>query len=101
MAQLSLSSILDDIRLAEEGMHKFEGRYWISSEQFFALYSHGLLDDGGNLKDFTEWAGYYKLRQKRQKALESISSQRMEMLRKTSEKHTIQLNPGEPKLETQ
>ncbi len=67
MALLSLSNILDDIRLAEEGLHKFEGRYWISSEQFFALYSQGLLDDGENLEDFTEWAGYYKLRQKRQK----------------------------------
>ncbi len=69
MTLITLSNILDDIRLAEDGLHKFEGRYWISSEQFYSLYSQGLLDDGENLEDFTEWAGYYKLRQKRQIAI--------------------------------
>jgi hypothetical protein len=67
MAVLNLNYILNDIHLAEDRMRKLEGRYLISSDQFFALYSQGLLDDGENIEDFTEWAGYYKLRQKRQK----------------------------------
>ncbi len=62
MNTLSLTDILDDLRAAEEGLHKFERRYWISSEDFYALYSQGMLDDGGeNASDFSEWAGHYKL----------------------------------------
>ena len=69
MTTLTLSDTLrvDDLRVAEEGLHKFERRYWISSDDFFKLYSQGQLDDGdvGRAEDFAEWAGHYKLRQKR------------------------------------
>lgn len=65
MITLTLSDILDDLRVAEEGLHKFERRYWISSDDFFKLYSQGQLDDGENAEDFAEWAGHYKFRQKR------------------------------------
>jgi len=72
MATLILSDILDDLRAAEEGLHKFERRYWISSDDFYTLYTKGLLDDGENAEDFSEWAGHYKLRQKRQASLENL-----------------------------
>ncbi len=67
---LTLSDILDDLRTAEDGLHRYERRYWISSAHFYELYTQGLLDDGENAEDFSEWAGHYKLRQKRQAALE-------------------------------
>lgn len=66
----SLTDVLDDFRTAEEGLHKFERRYWISSEQFFQLYEEGALDDGEHLEDFAEWAEHYRLRRKRQMAFE-------------------------------
>ncbi len=69
MTTLTLSDTLrvDDLRVAEEGLHKFERRYWISSDDFFQLYSQGQLDDGDaeRVEEFAEWAGHYKLRQKR------------------------------------
>jgi hypothetical protein len=71
MRSLSLTDILDDLRAAEEGLHKFERRYGISSEQFFQLYEEGALDDGEHLEDFAEWAGHYRLRRKRQMADDS------------------------------
>jgi hypothetical protein len=77
---LSLSDILEELRAAEEGLHKFEHRYWISSEQFYDLYSQGQLDDGEHVEDFAEWAGHYKLRQRRQAALEAISRKRLASL---------------------
>jgi hypothetical protein len=46
MAEISISEILDDIRVAEEVLRKFERRYWITSEQFYELYSQGALDEG-------------------------------------------------------
>jgi len=47
-----MSDILDDLRAADEGMRKFEHRYWISSTHFWGLYSKGLLDDGENQDDY-------------------------------------------------
>ncbi len=99
MGFLSLTDILDDLRAAEEGLHKFERRYWISSEQFFQLYEEGALDDGEHLEDFTEWAGHYRLREKRQEALEKISRQRLADLRRQAGNRSIRLTPAEPVLE--
>ncbi len=94
MSTLTLSDILDDLRAAEEGMHKFERRYWISSAHFYDLYSQGLLDDGENVEDFAEWAGHYKLRQKRQAALEQISASPARATgRQTHQKSSISRKP--------
>lgn len=98
MTTLTLSDILDDLRVAEEGLHKFERRYWISSEDFYDLYSRGLLDDGEHLEDFAEWSSYYKLKQKRQNALEQLSKQRLENLQRDAQNQTIRLMPAEPAL---
>ena len=98
MATLILSDILDDLRAAEEGLHKFERRYWISSDDFYALYSKGSLDDGENAEDMAEWAGHYKLRQKRQAALGQISRERLAALSQVSNQ-PIRLIPAEPSLE--
>ena len=99
MATLILSGILDDLRAAEEGLHKFERRYWISSDDFYTLYTKGSLDDGENAEDFSEWAGHYKLRQKRQAALEQISKERLAVLSQQVSGQPIHLIPAEPALE--
>lgn len=99
MATLVLSDILDDLRAAEAGLHKFEHRYWISSQDFFNLYSQGQLDDGENSEDMAEWAGHYKLRQKRQAALEQISQERLAKLTQQANSQPIRLIPAEPALE--
>ncbi len=93
MTAITLSDILDDIESAERGLRKFERRYWVSSDHFYDLYSKGLLDDGENMEDFSEWAGHYKLRQKRLAALDKISSDRIASLRRGE---TIELTPAEP-----
>jgi hypothetical protein len=99
MALLTLSNILDDLRVAEETLHKFERRYWLSSDIFYDLYSRGLLDDGQHRTDFSEWAGFYKLRLKRETALRQLSQQRLEHLRHQAIGETIELLPQEPALE--
>jgi len=96
---LTLSDILDDLQTAEDGLHKFERRYWLSSAHFYELYSQGLLDDGENAEDFAEWAGHYKLKQKRQAALERLSQERLEVLRQGAAAQIIHLTPGEPALQ--
>jgi hypothetical protein len=73
MATITLSNILDDLRAADQALRKFEQRYWLSSADFYELYSQGQLDDGQHRADFSEWAGYYKLKLKREAALEQLS----------------------------
>jgi hypothetical protein len=68
---LTISEILDDLRVADEMLRRFERLYWLSSEQFYELYNQGLLDDGEHLHDFSQWAGYWKLRVRRLEAFNS------------------------------
>ena len=99
MARITLSDILDDLQAAEQGLHKFERRYWMSSAHFYELYSQGLLDDGSNAEEFAEWAGHYKLKLKREAALEQLSRQRLQQLRRQAGGRPIELIPQEPVLE--
>ena len=98
MAKITLSDILDDLRAADQVMRKFEQRYWISSTDFYELYSQGRLDDGQHREDFSEWAGFYKLKLKREAALEQLSKRRLEHLRRQAAGETIELLPEEPVL---
>jgi len=99
MATITLSDILDDLRAADQVLRKFEQRYWISSDVFYELYSQGQLDNGENLEDFSEWAGFYKIKLKREAALEKFSRQRVEQLQRQAAGDTIELAPQEPVLE--
>jgi len=49
--------------------------------------------------DFSAWAGYYKLKLKREAALEQLSQRRVEHLRSQASGETITLLPEEPVLE--
>ena len=99
MAAITLGEILDDLRAADQVLRKFEQRYWISSADFYGLYSQGLLDDGQHRRDLAEWAGTYKLKLKREAALEQLSQRRLEGLRGQTPSDTIALLPAEPVLE--
>ncbi len=69
MTTVTLSEILDDLRAADQVLRKFEQRYWLSSDVFYELYTQGRLDDGENLEDFSEWAGFYKIKRHREELL--------------------------------
>ena len=99
MATITLSDILDDLRAADQILRKFEQRYWISSDVFYDLYSQGRLDDGENLEDFSEWAGFCKIKQHRERLLRQFSRQRVAELSTTGQDDFIQLTPQEPLIE--
>lgn len=99
MATITLSDIVDDLRVADQAIRRFEQRYWLSSAVFYELYSQGLLDDGSHLEDFAEWAGHYKLKLKREAALERFSRQRVEQLQHASTGEGIDLVLQEPVLD--
>ncbi len=79
--KLTVSEIIDDLRVADEAIRRFERLYGLSSDQFFELYSQGLLDDGEHLHDFSQWAGFCKLRQRRLGTFNRLSQERVIQLR--------------------
>jgi len=99
MAKLSISEILDDLRVADETLLKFERRYWITSKQFFDLYNQGILDTGEHVEDFSEWAGFYKLKQRREESFRKLGEKRLKELKSLMQSGNIQLKPQEPVIE--
>lgn len=73
MAQITLTDVLNDLRGAEQALHRFEQRYWLSSDVFYELYTQGKLDNGEHLEEFAEWMGHYRLKVKREHALQHLS----------------------------
>ena len=67
MSSVTITEILDDLRAADEITRRYERRYWLSSADFYGLYSQGLLDDGEHTDDFALWAGFYEIKQDREK----------------------------------
>jgi hypothetical protein len=99
MSDITVGEILDDLRIAEEVIRKFERRYWITSEQFYELYNQGLLDNGEHSEDFSEWAGFYKLKMRRESAFRKLSRKRLEDIKTSTPKGIIHLDPQEPAVE--
>lgn len=73
MSSVTITEILDDLRAADEVTRRYERRYWLSSADFYGLYSQGLLDDGEHTDDFALWAGFYEIKQDREKARSGLS----------------------------
>ena len=77
MTTITITEILDDLRVADEITRRYERRYWLSSADFHELYSQGMLDDGEHTEDFTIWAAYFEIKLDREKDLERLSHERM------------------------
>ena len=99
MSNITISEILDDLRVADEVLRKFERRYWLASAQFYQLHSQGRLDDGEHSDDFAEWAGVYQLKVRREEALRQLSEKRLTQLEQERDGELIGLEPQEPNLE--
>ena len=99
MKTITLSAILEDLQAADQALRRFEQRYWLSSRQFYDLYIQGVLDDGEHGEDFSEWAGFYKLKLKREQALEQLSQERLARLPRQTGTNLIEIAPSEPALE--
>jgi len=77
MNTITITEILDDLRAADEITRRFERRYWLSSADFYALYSQDLLDNGEHIEDFALWAAFYEIKQDREKDLQRLSQERL------------------------
>ncbi len=96
--QVTITEILDDLRAADEITRRYERRFWISSEDFFALYQKGLLDNGEHLEEFAEWSGYYQIKRDREAMLQTLSQERVRQLTASGQGEPISIDTREPAL---
>jgi hypothetical protein len=99
MPTVTITEVLDDLRAADEITRRFERRYWLSSADFYGLYSQGLLDDGGHADDYALWAAFYEIKQDRERDLQRLSGERLRLIRDQATSGVIMIAPSEPSLE--
>ena len=99
MIAVTITEILDDLRAADEITRRFERRYWLSSEDFYELYSQGLLDDGEHTEDFTLWAAFFEIKLDRERDLRQLSRERMRQFREQAKSGAVQISLQEPTIE--
>lgn len=99
MSTITITEVLDDLRAADEITRRFERRYWLSSADFYELYSQGLLDNGEHTDDFALWAAFYEIKLDREKDLQRLSQERVRQFREQARFGVIQITPPEPALE--
>ncbi|NJN83699.1 MAG: hypothetical protein HC802_16435 [Caldilineaceae bacterium] len=92
----ALDEIIQDVRALETRIRAYERKYGITSQDFYALYQEGLLDDEGfeQTTEFTRWASAYAMKIERETAFEIASHSFVESLRQTSRGQTIRLTPN-------
>jgi len=56
----SAAEIIETLHAAREACIRYEKKYNILTEEFYDLYSQGLLDDDDLNFDFVDWAGSHK-----------------------------------------
>lgn len=99
MTTVTITEILDDLRAADEITRRFERRYWLSSADFYELYSQGLLDDGEHTEDFALWAAFHEIKLDREKDLQQLSKERMRQFKEQAKSGAVQITPQEPVIE--
>jgi hypothetical protein len=87
---VTLQEILQDIYGLDARLRKFEQRYGMLSEDLYALYRLGEVEQS---RDLIRWIGYYELRQERQRTYAAALRERLLALRKTSNGGPIALRP--------
>jgi len=96
MKKITITEILDDLRVADEITRRYERHYWLTSADFYDLYRQGLLDDGEHTDEFAEWSAYYQIKIDREASLRELSQARVRRLKAKQEMDLIEIDPREP-----
>jgi len=87
---MTLEEVLQDIHGLDKRLQKLEQQYGMLSEDLYALYRLGELEQS---RDLIRWVGYYELRQERERAYAAALRERLLALRSASAGHPIPLHP--------
>ena len=87
---MTLEEILQDIHGLDTRLRELEQQYGLLSEDLYALYRLGELEQS---RDLIRWVGYYELRQERQRTYAAALRERLLALRRASAGAPIPLRP--------
>jgi hypothetical protein len=94
--KLSLEEIIQDLRALETRIRAYERKYGLTSQDFYALYQEGLLDDDGfeQSTEFTRWASAYTMKLEREAMFEAASHSFLRSLQRAANGKSIRLTPN-------
>jgi hypothetical protein len=95
---VTITEILDDLRVADEITRRYERHFWLSSADFYALYQQSRLDNGEHNEEFAEWSAYYQIKLDREALLQTLSRERVRQLSEQSSGDLINIESPEPVL---
>jgi hypothetical protein len=87
---MTLEELLQDIHALSSKLLELEQQYGLLSEDMYALYRLGELEQS---RDLIRWVGYYELRQERQRAYAVALRDRLLDLRRAAAGAPIPLQP--------
>ena len=87
---MKLAELLGDIHALSKKMLELEQQYSLLSDDMYALYRLGELEQS---RDLIRWVGYYELRQERLRAYATLLRERLMALRRTAAGAPIMLQP--------
>ena len=88
---MTLEEILQDIHGLDERLHELEQKYGLLSDDLYALYRLGEVEQS---QDLVRWIGYYEFRQERQREYAAALHERLLAWRKSGRGSTISLRTG-------
>ncbi len=86
---MTLTEVLQDIYGLDERLRVLERNYGLLSEDMYALYRLGELEQ---TKDLIRWIGYYEMRQERQKQYAVALRERLLVLRQQNANRPLVLS---------
>ena len=86
---MTLAEVLQDIYGLDERLRVLERSYGLLSEDLYALYRLGELEQ---TKDLIRWVGYYEMRQERQRQYAVALRERLLALRQQSANRPLVLS---------
>ena len=89
-AEMTLDNILKDIHGLDERLLELEQQYGLLSEDMYALYRLGELEQS---RDLIRWVGYYELRQERQQVYAVALCERLLALRQANAGAPLSFRP--------
>lgn len=87
---MTLDEILQDIHGLDERLRVLEQEYGLLSEDLYALYRLGELEQS---RDLIRWVGYYELRQERQRLYAAALRERLLEVRRAEAGAPLSLRP--------
>ncbi len=92
---MTLVDIIQDIHALDKKLQKYEEKYGLLSEDFYELYTSGVLRDEEieEIDEYGSWAAFYKIRQRRKRKYDELKEGVLRTLQASAGGDRVVLTP--------